>query len=93
MIKRIPCRVIKSIPLGVSNSHSGRFFRPRTPDSAQARINNIAQASSAEGDTWQSTADVQTRHPGRSAIYTHRSGIIMETPDSDFRGQILDCYA
>ena len=77
MIKRISCRVVRSVPLGKSSDalrHAGQ------PNSEHHKISNAA------------AVNIHAGHNGTAITYTGRLDIagvsIVDSPT----GQILDCY-
>lgn len=77
MAKRIPCRVVRSVPLGKS-SDALRYA---------SRSNNKHYKT---GDV--AAVDAQVRHGSDSVIYTGQLDITRVSIDDGLTGQILDCY-
>ena len=77
MIKRISCRVIRSVPLGRS---SDALRDARQPSNKHHRISNAA------------AVNIHSGHNGTAITYTGRLDIAgVSVVDSPI-GQILDCY-
>ncbi|MHC4658124.1 MAG: hypothetical protein ACYS83_02955 [Planctomycetota bacterium] len=90
MAKKIPCRVVRSVPL--SKSCYGLRHTSRL-NNKHHRVGDVdAGAARASGCVWEPAVDVRGRDAGNSVTYTGRLGIARVSVDDALAGLILDCY-
>ena len=77
MIKRISCRVVRSVPLGKS---SDALRHVRQPGNEHHKISDAA------------AVNIHSRHNSTSVAYTRLLDITSVSIDNGLTGQILDCY-
>ena len=77
MVKKISCRVIRSVPL--SESSKARLYASQS-DNMHHEIDYIV------------ASNIGMRHPHNSVTYTSRLDTARVRADDGSIGQILDCY-
>lgn len=77
MIKRISCRVVRSVPLGRS---SDALRHARQPNDEHHKIGDVV------------AVNIRARHNGTPVAYTGRLDIAGVSVGDSPIGQILDCY-
>jgi hypothetical protein len=77
MVKRIPCRVISSNPLGKT---ADPLCHPRSLNEKLDSIDDFV------------AEDIYARHDRNSVSYTGRLNIARVSVDDGLTGHILDCY-
>ena len=77
MVKRISCRVIRSVPL--SESGEARPYASQS-DNMHHEIDDVV------------ASNIGLRHPHNSVTYTSRLDTARVCADDGPTGQILDCY-
>lgn len=89
MRKRIPCKVIRTIPLSKSSDELRHTSR------SNVKSRNISDAPRTRYTTkrvWEPAANAQVKHSGNSVTYTDRLDITRMSLDDGLTAQILDFY-
>ncbi len=90
MIKRISCKVIRTIPL--SKSIDKLRYTSRSND----KSDNIKYATRTPNTTkfvWETTTNPRVKDFGKSVVYTHRMNITRIPIDNGLTAPKLNCYA
>lgn len=90
MIKRISCKVIRTIPL--SKSIDELHYTSRSKDKSD-NINNSTSPPKTNKCVWETSADPRVQDFGKSVVYTHRMNITRIPIDNGLTAPKLNCYA
>jgi hypothetical protein len=90
MIKRISCKVIRTIPL--SKSIDDLRYTNRSNDKSH-NINNASRTPKANKCVWETTTNPQVKDFSKSVVYTHRMNITRIPIDNGLTALKLNCYA
>jgi len=89
MIKRISCKVIRTIPLSKSSvelRHASRSnHKPHN-------ISNASRTPNTKKYVWESAANAQARHTNNSVTYTGRLNITRMSINDGLTAQVVDIY-
>ena len=89
MIKRISCKVIRTIPLskcGVELRHASRS------NDKPHNISNASRTPNTKKHVWESAANAQARDTNNSVTYTDRLNITRMSINDGLTAQVLDIY-
>jgi len=89
MRKRIPCRVIRTVPL--SKSSDDLRHTSRSNDKSH-KMSDAARTTNTKKCVWESAANAQVKHASNSFTYTDRLDIPRVSIDDGLTAQILDFY-
>ena len=90
MIKRISCKVIRTIPL--SKSIDELHYRSRSKDRSD-NINNATSPPNTNKFVWETSTNPLVQDFGKSVVYTHRMNITRIPIDNGLTALKLNCYA
>jgi hypothetical protein len=90
MRKRIPCKVIRTIPL---NSSIDKVVYKSRPNVKSHKIGNSTETPNTKRFIWETTTDPRVKDFGKSVIYTERLNITRIPTDNGFRAQTINFYA
>jgi len=101
MVKRIPCRVVRTKALDKSSNALRQVSPVRSPweSSRSGAYWFTSNGASTSNNAYQQKSDVFTRPPksyksaSGTLTYTDLLEIIRASIDDGLTGQILDCYA
>ena len=89
MIKRISCKVIRTIPLSMCN----RELRHESKSNHKPHnISNASRTPNTKNNVWESAANAQARHTNNSVTYTDRLNITRMSINDGLTAQVLDIY-
>ena len=86
MRKRISCKVVRSIPLGMCSDELHRSNKK------SYKISNATRTPNTTNHVWEPAAYVHIKHIDNSVIYTNRLEITGMPTDSSLIAQKLDFY-
>jgi len=90
MIKRISCKVIRTIPL--SNSIDELRYASRSNDKSD-NINNATRTPKTNKSVWETTTNPRVKDFSKSVVYTHRMNTTRIPIDNGVTASKLNCYA
>jgi len=90
MIKRISCKVIRTIPL--SKSIDELHYTSRSKDRSD-NIKNATRTPNTNKCVWETSTDPRVQEFGKSVVYTHRMNITRIPIDTGLTALKLNCYA
>jgi hypothetical protein len=90
MIKRISCKVIRTIPL--SKSIDDLRYTSRSNDRSH-NINNTSRTPKTNKCVWETSTNPQVKDFSKSVVYTHRMNITRIPIDNGLTALKLNCYA
>ena len=90
MIKRISCKVIRTIPL--SKSIDELHYTSRSKDRSD-NIKNATRTPNTNKCVWETSTDPRVQEFGKSVVYTHRMNITRIPIDNGLTALKLNCYA
>ncbi|MFX0199973.1 MAG: hypothetical protein ACFFCW_27950 [Candidatus Hodarchaeota archaeon] len=90
MIKRISCKVIRTIPL--SKSIDELHYTNRSSDKSD-NIKNATSPPNTNKCVWETSTNPRVQDFGKSVVYTHRMNITRIPMDNGLTALKLNCYA
>ena len=90
MIKRISCKVIRTIPL--NKSIDELRYTSRSNDKSN-NINNATRTPNTNKRVWETSTNPLVKDFGKSVVYTHRMNITRIPIDNGLTSPKLNCYA